>query len=129
MLICVASFLGCEQMLWYTLASVCLRALLLSLSSYHNRLKQERIASLTEEAGELRAMISHIEDQINTLVQQHDEMAHKKRGYEIKHKETIAQGREAAALHISAEVRVYISLHSCCLFHCLIVLSVCCVYS
>eukprot|EP01034_Spumella_vulgaris_P033432 gene33432-41255_t len=54
------------------------------------KVKLERVATLLEEAGELKAMMSHLEDQMNTLVEQHEQMAVKKKHFQGKHKEAIS---------------------------------------
>ena len=71
------------------------------------KVKLERIALLTEEANELRAMQTHIEEKINALVEQHRAMVDKRKVSEGRRKEALALDREAAAQHFAVEISVY----------------------
>lgn len=73
----------------------------------NRKVKFERIATLTEEASELKAMSTHIEDKTNTLVEQHRVLVDKRKIAEGRRKEAMALDREAAAQHFAVEISVF----------------------
>eukprot|EP00605_Chrysophyceae_sp_TOSAG23-4_P002502 GSChrysophyteH1.ASY1.ANO1.2765.1 assembled CDS len=72
------------------------------------KVKQERAATLTAEADELRAMETHLEDKISTMVDKHKEIAEKRNLAEKRRREAQSLSRDAAAHHLTVEI----SLHS-----------------
>ena len=68
--------------------------------------KAERIAVLTEEVGELKAMEAHLEDQIKVLVENYKQLSVKKQKNERKRVDAIEAHREVAAQHIAVEVSI-----------------------
>ncbi|MEC8391647.1 MAG: hypothetical protein VXZ58_02055, partial [Actinomycetota bacterium] len=73
------------------------------------KVKMERIQSLTAEADELRAMETHLEDQINTLVAHHHDLADKRRLAEQKRREALSLSKDVAAQHITVEISMHTS--------------------
>ena len=71
------------------------------------KVKLERIATLSEEATELKAMQTHIEEKISALVEQHRALVDKRKLSEGRRKEALALDREAAAQHFAVEISVY----------------------
>ena len=70
------------------------------------KVKMERIAALTEEANELKAMQVHLEEQINVLVEKHRTTAEKRKVAETRRKEAVAVDRDAAAQHFVVEISI-----------------------
>jgi len=70
------------------------------------RIKLERISTLSNEAAELKAMESHIEDQVNALVEKYQKFSSKRQNSEAKRKEALSLGREVAAQHIAVEISI-----------------------
>ena len=70
------------------------------------RIKLERISTLSNEAAELKAMESHIEDQVNSLVEKYQKFSSKRQNSEAKRKEALSQGRDVAAQHFAVEISI-----------------------
>lgn len=70
------------------------------------RIKLERISTLSNEAAELKAMESHIEDQVNALVEKYQKFNSKRQNAEAKRKEALSLGRDVAAQHIAVEISI-----------------------
>lgn len=66
----------------------------------------ERIQVLKEEAGELQAMIAHIQEKINSLVQVHRDLQKKKKLLDQKFLEAKSLNRDVACQHLAAEIFV-----------------------
>lgn len=66
----------------------------------------ERIQVLKEEAGELQAMLSHIQEKVQALVQSHRELQKKKKLLDQKFIEAKSLNREVACQHLAAEIFV-----------------------
>ena len=73
------------------------------------KVKMERIQTLTSEADELRAMETHLEDQINTMVTHHHDLAEKRRLAEQKRRDALSMSKDVAAQHITVEISMHTS--------------------
>jgi len=71
------------------------------------KVKAERAEVLTGEADELKAMESHLDDKINTLVEKHKELSSKRQLAETRRREAQSQSREAAAQHLTVEISLH----------------------
>ena len=71
------------------------------------KVKMERISTLTTEADELKAMETHMEDQISSLVQAHHDSAAKRKIAENRRREAQSMDREAAAQHLTVEISMH----------------------
>jgi len=70
------------------------------------KIKLERILTLEEEASELKAMMTHVEEKVKVLFEQGKDISEKRKLYAIRMKEAQAQGKETASQHIAAEISV-----------------------
>lgn len=70
------------------------------------RVKLERISTLSNEAAELKAMESHIEDQVNALVEKYQKFSDKRQIAEARRKDALTLGRDVAAQHIAVEISI-----------------------
>eukprot|EP01040_Poterioochromonas_malhamensis_P003722 gene3724-3977_t len=68
------------------------------------RMKVERMEKLKEEADELQAMLSHIQEKINTITEQIQDIAKRRKLLEFRFSEAKTQGKEVASQHIAAEI-------------------------
>lgn len=73
------------------------------------KVKGERIAVLTEEIGELRAMEAHLEDQVQTHVRDYQQIVEKKKVAEHRRNEALLMRKEVAAQHIAVEISIMIA--------------------
>lgn len=70
------------------------------------KIKLERIATLQEEAGDLKGMETHLEEQVNILVDQYQSLSEKRKSYDTKRKEALSLDRDVAAQHIAVEISI-----------------------
>ncbi len=61
---------------------------------------------LREESGELQAMIAHIQEKVNALVDDHRNLQQRKKSLEQKFAEAKSLNREVACQHLAAEIFV-----------------------
>ena len=71
------------------------------------KVKAERAEVLTGEADELKAMESHLDDKITTMVAKHKEISMKRQLAETRRREAQSQSREAAAQHLTVEISLH----------------------